>query len=155
LLAGTYGSHTGQETLRHRVATDTVTPSEYSQWAEGMQCTPQATERFTAQGQARPHSRLEAMRQGVQMRVEALPADAWIQSCQCFGGKLQAFAPFLEAVLPPFFQLQDYVIDLLLECFDQTMRFSESSARGQMIQRVLRMLEGMLHYGVQACQAGA
>ena len=36
---------------------------------------------------------------------------------------MQTFATLLDTVLPPFFQLHDQIVDLLLQRFYQTMRF--------------------------------
>jgi hypothetical protein len=50
MLAGTYGSDAGNETLGHWIAADAVASSEHGQWTELVEHIPQTTERFSTQG---------------------------------------------------------------------------------------------------------
>ena len=102
MLARTYGSNAGNELLGHWIAADAIASSEHGQWTERVEHIAQTAERFPTQGQTGTHGRLQSMLQGVQVRMEPLPAQPWIEPCQGLGGKMQTFAAFLDTVLPPF-----------------------------------------------------
>ena len=102
MLARTYGSDASKQLLGHRVAADTVSSCQHGEWAERMEHVSQTTKHFPTEGQTGAHGRLQPMLQGVQVRVEPLPANPWIESRQGLRGKVQALTAFLDTVLPPF-----------------------------------------------------
>ena len=114
MLAGTYGDHTGNESLRHGITADAVPSSKDGERTQGMQGTTQTAERFSTQGQAGAHGRLQPVLQGVQMGMQALPTHPRIEPCQRVCLELQPSTTLLQVILPPFLQLEQQVIDLLL-----------------------------------------
>ena len=73
------------------------------------------------------------------MRPQPLPAQPRIYPGEIPGHLVHPPCPFLDAVLPAFFQLQQQIIDVLLPGLDQPVWLAQDPARHEAPQGRLRM----------------
>ena len=135
MLTGLESCRTGHDMLRRRIATNTISASKYGEWTQGMEGIAQTAQRFPTERQLGLYDGGKPVLESVEVRVYALPTDTRIRSCQGFDCRVEAFETFLGIILPALLQLQDQIVDLLLQVFDQPMRLAQRPARGERVER--------------------
>ena len=83
--------------------------------------------------------------------MQLLPPHTWIEPCQYPRCALQMFDVLLKTIVPLFFELQDQIVRLLLQCFDEPMVLSQGAIGGQVSQCHVRALNRMLYNGMHTC----